>query len=345
MAQLTNTVKPLDPLAMGGAGPDAPVPGQPAQATATVVPGGPKTVNATAAPAATQGTDPTSSQSQVQTQGVRDTAPAAATATGIRALPDGSGGTVQVPPPGTTPEAPPPSSLPTFDSSSNLINTQIGPSNDPRTIGLQGQQDALLNKITSGPDRNAMAMDQYKTWEDATAPEFQHGITDATDAAAAHGQIGSGMLTNRYGDLSRQRVLDQTTARNAYMQDALGKSIGDRQTAFEDASSAAGTAYGQNVNSQNALRGERGYQSSKAEQALYNRIQQQMAEQSAQGQNFGQGLSTYGAGNTGDPTGAYQDASGQAGAEAQAAAGDTGALLRMLALQRAGAGQGLAPAA
>lgn len=287
-------------------------------------------------------------------------------ASGITQLPDGAGGAIPVPPPSVTgPPNPTPiitdagweGSLPgtsgipmsapstatgdpmvtppsTFGPDKNLINTQINPTADPRTLNLQGMQDATLNKILSGPDRNAMAKDQYSTWEAATNPGFEHSITDATDAAAAHGQIRSGQLTNRYGDLARQRVLDQTTARNQYMQQALSDSIGDTQRGFEDVSGAAGTAYNQGLTGREEMRGERGYQTSQAQQALLNRIRQQQAEAGAEAQSFGEGTTAYGLGRDGDPTGVYQGASGQASDEAAAAAGDTGALLRLLALRR-----------
>jgi hypothetical protein len=286
-------------------------------------------------------------------------------ATGITQLPDGQGGAIPVPPPSVT--GPPPTPTPlvtgpgwegglpgvtprglpttatgdpmttptsTFGPGQNLINTQINPTADPRLLKLQGLQDSSIDKILNGPDRNAMARDQYSTWEAATAPDFEHSISDATDAAAAHGQIRSGQLTNRYGDLARQRVLDQTTARNQYMQQALSDSIGDTQRGFEDVSGAAGTAFNQGLTGREEMRGERGYQQSQAQQALLNRIRQQQAEAGAEAQSFGEGTTAYGLGMEGDPTGAYQGASAQASDEAAAAAGDTGALLRLLAQRR-----------
>lgn len=284
-------------------------------------------------------------------------------ATGITQLPDGAGGAINVPPPGVTPVpynpipmtaagAPPAGPAPVvapdtggtvstsqFGPGGNLINTQINPTADPRTLSLQGLQDATLQKILNGPDRNKMAMDQYNTWDAATAPQLAHSISDATDAAAAHGQIKSGQLTNRYGDLAQQRVLDQTTARNKYMQNALDASIADTQTGFQDVSGAAGTAANQGLTGREELRGERGYQTSQAQQALLNRIRQQQAEAAARAQSLGEGTTTYGMGNEGDPTGALQGASAQSADEAAAAAGDTGALLRILA-QRRGTGSG-----
>lgn len=208
-------------------------------------------------------------------------------------LPDGSGGSVPVPPAAIAPPGvvPPPAAAPanpwdqtTFSGDSNVINTQITPN------GL--------------PDRNKMALDQYNTWDAETAPQLAHSITDATDAAAAHGQIRSGQLTNRYGDLARQRVLDQTTARSKYMQGALDSSIND------------------SANNRNEQRTERGYQRSLAEQAIAQRIAQQQAE-------TGQAVTQFKAGNSApDPTGALNDAASLAGGESAQSSSDMAALIR-----------------
>jgi hypothetical protein len=235
-------------------------------------------------------------------------------------LPDGNGGAIMVPPPQISP----------FSADSNLINSQINPTAGPRTMELQGLQDAALRRTLTGPDRNAMARDQYSTWEAETAPGFEHSLTDATNAAAAHGQLRSGMLTNRYGDLARQRLLDQTTARNRYMQQALEGSIGDTQRGFENVSGAAGRAFNEDLSGREELRGERGYQRSQAEQALLNRIRQQQAESQAESQDFGQGAELYGMGNAGDPTGAYESAAAGAGAAASDESAQMAALIRAL---------------
>lgn len=231
-----------------------------------------------------------------------------------------------------SPPAPPTGA--TFGPDSNLINSQVNPTNDPRTMNLQGMQDAQLQKILNGPDRYAMARDRYNTFTNATDPSYQHSIQDATDAAAAHGQIRSGQLTNKYGDLSRQRALDLTTAKDTFLQNALEGSIGDTQRGFADVSNAADTAYGQGAAGRNEVRGERGYQSSQAQQALINRILQYQAETGAQNTSFGQGADLYGAGNTGDPYGAYASASGQAQDQSQSSMSDIGALLQAMARRR-----------
>lgn len=222
-------------------------------------------------------------------------------------LNDGQGGSVPVPPaaiapPGVVPPAagatgaPPAGATPdpwnatTFGADSNVINTQIAPG--------------------AAPDRNKMATDQYNTWDAATAPGFEHSMTDATDQAAAHGQIRSGQLTNRYGDLARQRVLDQTTARNSYMQNALDSSITDARS------------------NRNEQRGERGYQRSLAEEAIARRIAQQQAESGQGQQDFNNAITQFSVGSQGDPTGALGDAAAQSGQEAQTSQADMAALIR-----------------
>jgi hypothetical protein len=236
-------------------------------------------------------------------------------------LPDGGGGSVPVPPASMAPEGVvPPAS--TFNAENNLINSQINPGADPRLSKLQGYQDTALDKMFNGPDRNAMALDQYKTWEADTAPDYEHAITDATDAAAAHGQIRSGQLTNRYGDLSRQRALDLTTARNRYMQNALEGSIGDIRANYSAAADAEAQANSEGRSARNETRGERDYQRSLAEQAIARRIAQNQAE-------TGTALTQYQAGNNlPDPTGALAEGAGLAGAESAQGSQDIGALIR-----------------
>lgn len=242
-------------------------------------------------------------------------------------LPDGQGGSVPVPPATLAPRM----VQDTFSADSNLIDSQINGMADPRTLKLQGMQDASLEKMVNGPDRNAMALDQYKTWEADTAPDFEHDITDATDAAAAHGQIRSGQLTNQYGDLSRRRALDKTTARNRYMQQALEGSIGDTRANYSATADAAAGAEASGRSARNEQRGERDYQRSLAEQAIARRIQQNAAE-------TGTALTQYQAGNSApDPTGALGEAAGLAGAEAGQSSADMAALIRAWLARQQGA--------
>ena len=249
------------------------------------------------------------------------------------------------------------------------------PSADPRLMRYRGETDTLMDKILHGPDRLKMAEGFYNDFNTATEPDYNRSLQDATDMGAAHGILHSGMLTNRYGDLAQRRLLDKETQKRAFLNQALEGTISDRNLALDQLQGVEKGIYGENSSDNEQLaaeranrqaliaahynqgqtalnnartnrdevRGERDYQSGLSRDAQSTRIGQYGAETGAENTDFGQGLSLFGAGNTGDPTGTYQTAAEQASLEAAAAAGDTAALLKLMAMKGA-YGQGLQPA-
>jgi hypothetical protein len=216
----------------------------------------------------------------------------------------------------------------TFSADNNLINSQINPAASARLLSTQGLTDQALQKALNGPDRFAMAGSAYDDFAKLAGANLGRARTDATNQAAAHGQIGSGMLTNRYGDLQERFEMNDQLARSGFLRDALEGTIGDRLNNANLARTAENSIYGQDVNSRNELRGERGYQQNLAEQAIAQRIQQAQMEQGQQQQDFDNAARLYGYGNLNDPTGAYQNAAALSSQEASGAASDTAALLR-----------------
>jgi hypothetical protein len=248
-------------------------------------------------------------------------------ASAIGQLPDGAGGAVTVPPPSMAP----PSVVPpmtSFSQDSNLINQQINPAASPRLLGAQGLTDSAVSQALTGPDRAQLGQQYYDTFAQRAQNQFGHALTDATNKAAAHGQIGSGMLTNQYGDLTQQFNLDNTTAASDFATRALEGTIGDRLNNAQLARANENSIYGQGANDRNELRGERGYQQNLAEEAIAQRIAQNQMEQGQQQQNFGDAATLYGLGNLNDPTNAYQNAAGLASGEAASSSADVGTLLR-----------------
>lgn len=287
---------------------------------------------------------------------------------------------------------PPPSD--TFSADQNLINSQILPTADPRVtqqqqagdaglaaqdaapdiappgadprlLKFQNMTDSLLQQLQSQPDRLGLAKQYYDTFQKQTEPDYQRSLTDATNLGAAHGRLGSGILTNSYGDLAERRLRDVEVQKENLLNSATEGTIADRQKMFENLSAAEQNAFGEAGANTNELqqerdarralvtqhysqadkaiadaasargeqRGERGYQQNLAEQALLARIQQQMAEGTATQQDYNNALAMFGAGNTGDPTGAYSDAAAAAGATSGQDANDVALLLRLLAQQ------------
>jgi hypothetical protein len=297
----------------------------------------------------------------------------------------------------------PPPPTDTFSADNNLINSQILPTADPRVTeqqqagdaGLQAQDiapdiappgadprllkfqnmtDNLLAQLQSQPDRLGLAKQYYDTFEAETEPDYNRSLTEATNMGAAHGRLGSGILTNTYGDLAERRLRDKEVQKQNLLNAATEGTIADRQRMFENLSSAEQNAFGEAGANTNELqqerdarraliqqhysqadkaiadaaaargeqRGERGYQQGLAERALLARIQQQMAEGNATQQDYNNALAMFGAGNTGDPTGAYSDAAAAAGATSGQDASDVALLLRLLAQRQAGAAGGSA---
>lgn len=280
----------------------------------------------------------------------------------------------------------------TFSMDDNLINSQILPTYDPRAaehdyagdLGLaeqdaapdiaipgadprllrfQQMSDDLLEQMRTQPDRYGMARKYYDDFSAETEGDFDRSLKKATDLGAAHGRLGSGILTNSYGDLAERRLRDKEGAKARFLNEATEGTIRDRQQMWENVSGAEQNAFGeagantdelqqerearrqlirehynqadrslsQGLTDRNEARGERSYQGGLAEQALMRRIMQQLAEGSMDQTQFDQAMRMFGAGNTGDPTGAYNDAAGQSAIEAAAAAGDVALLLRLLA--------------
>jgi len=91
-------------------------------------------------------------------------------------------------------------------------------------------------QITPGAmlDRFALANQQFDTFANATSPQYQAALRDATRAAAGAGRLGSGMLRTSYGDLANQRNQQLDTQRENLFQNALLGSVNDAQTQFQD---------------------------------------------------------------------------------------------------------------
>lgn len=157
--------------------------------------------------------------------------------------------------PTALPQAPTAPSAPTsFAPGVNL--TATNPATD-----LRGQT------ISPGPmaDRNKIAQTYETNWNNATAPQFQADLRNATSQAAGAGQLGSGQLRTSLGNLAYNRDVNRNAQESNFLNSALEGSIGD--------------AY-KNVAQAN---------------------QQQAFQSGLQNQTFNQGLQSLAAGNSGNP--------------------------------------------
>lgn len=218
-----------------------------------------------------------------------------------------------------------------FTADRNLIDSEILPTDDPRLLNLQGMSDTTLGRVVNGPDRLALAKQYLKASDDEASMQYDHDLTDATRRGASSGILGSGMLTNRYGDLFSGLQRSRDNNRLKYLTDAAGETMGDNLSAYGAASGAASRAFGEGVSNRGEKRGERNYERSVAEQAVASRIAQHKAEAEAEQQAFSNATRLYGLGNDNGPRSAYETAAAQASAEAGGASADVGSILRILA--------------
>lgn len=177
-----------------------------------------------------------------------------------------------------------------FGPGQDLRTTQINPTASPRLQATQGNVDTVANQLANGPDRFQLAQDRFKTYSDQTDPAFQASIRSATQQAAANGAIGSGMLGTTYGNLGLQRSRDLQNERDTLFNNALEGTIGDTRANAGILSGLEGQQYGEGVNDQNALRGERSYQNGMEQQAYDRGVQGLQLEDQLTNSQFGRGL-------------------------------------------------------
>jgi hypothetical protein len=121
----------------------------------------------------------------------------------------------------------------------------FGPGDDLRTTQIAPGQQANRYKI---------AGERFDQFAQETEPEYMKAIRKATQAAAAHGRLGSGMLTTDYGNLADRRASEMDRVRRSFLTDALEGSIGDDRYSREE------------------LRGERAYQHGLGRESIGDRI-------------------------------------------------------------------------
>lgn len=92
-----------------------------------------------------------------------------------------------------------------------------------------GAFDYLTKTIApgAGVDRLSLAKSNLENYNTATDPEYKASINEAAQGGAAAGQIGSGQLRTRIGDLALARTRDLSTQGTKFLNDATSGSIDD----------------------------------------------------------------------------------------------------------------------
>jgi hypothetical protein len=189
----------------------------------------------------------------------------------------------------------------------------IDPTNDLRSTSVLPDQ---------GVDRYQLAQDRFKTFSDSTDPEYQASLREANTAAAGAGQLGSGMLRTRLGDLALSRTRDLDTNKQHFLQDALEGSIGDARSNRDE------------------VRGERSYENSQEQNSHDRQVQQLELDDFLKNSAAGRGKTLLDSGYSGNPSDAYAYLSSLFGKSASDA-GSAAAGLVGASRQNQNAGTGL----
>lgn len=245
------------------------------------------------------------------------------------------------PPPGTTPAGgggSVPVSLNQFSPGADLRNTAITPGTDPRLASTQGQVDTARDALSTGPDRAALAAQNFQLLRDSTQPQYDAAVRQVGANAAKFGRIGAGMTTNELTSLDQSRERDLLQAQKGLSLDAAGSTLADRQAILSSLGGLEGQQYGEGASGRNELRGERGYQTDFAQQGLTNEQNRLGLEDTLTNSEFGRNQErarTLAAiGGSSDPTAALGGQADYYGGQAGASGQSVAELLANAAYQR-----------
>lgn len=192
----------------------------------------------------------------------------------------------------------------------------------PNMTTVNPSSDLRSQQITPGAslDRFALANQQYDTYASSTDPQYQAALRDAARAAAATGQLGSGMLRTSYGDLANTRAQSLQNERDTLFQNALQGSVQDAQTQFSD------------------LLAEQGYQTAAQNQAFNQGVTGASLQDQLTNSAFQRALEQATYGSSGNPADMYLTLSQLTGQQSGAAGSALSNLLGSMANASASAG-------
>jgi hypothetical protein len=125
------------------------------------------------------------------------------------------------------------SSIPAPTTGSALISLAAGAGTPYAGLATNtpGSSTDYTNKTITpgaGVDRLALAKSNFENFKTATDPEYAATLREAGQSGAASGQVGSGMLRGRLGDIGVTRARDLQTAQTGFLNDATSGSIEDQ---------------------------------------------------------------------------------------------------------------------
>ena len=144
-----------------------------------------------------------------------------------------------------------------YTAADTALDSTILPNADPRLAADR----ALVDKAAGGVanvDRVALAKQAFNTFKSETDPAYAATLQDAARFGAAGGQVGSGQLRTRFGDIGLQRQRDLQNEQDRLIQGATEGSISDSFNKLGALSGLEGQQYGEGAADRNELRTERG---------------------------------------------------------------------------------------
>jgi hypothetical protein len=154
----------------------------------------------------------------------------------------------------------------------------------------------------------ALAKSNFENFAQSTDPEYQATLRDANTAGAGAGQLGSGMLRGRLGDIATTRARDLQTAATQNLNDATSGSI-------DDAYKNIGIAQQQ-----------QGFQQSQQQSAFSQQQQTQAMQEALKNGDFQRYYQLLQAGYQGNPADTQLALAGDYGSQSSAAGAAAGGL-------------------
>jgi hypothetical protein len=149
-----------------------------------------------------------------------------------------------------------------------------------------GATDYTNKTITpgAGVDRMALANQEFESSAKASDPYYQKTLRDATSAAGANGQLGSGMERTSLGDAANLRNTQLDALRSNLMNTATEGTIGDQYKNIGIAQQ------------------QQGFQSGQQNTAFNQATQQAQLEEALRSGDFSRAATMLGMGNAGNPS-------------------------------------------
>lgn len=174
-----------------------------------------------------------------------------------------------------------------FGPGSDLQSTQINPTPSDRLDKLNTLADTAAQNVGGGQSRGQIAQQYLDAFDQAAQPQIRDQIRSVGQKAATFGRLGM-------GDTSVEALnpyTDYLTQRSAYAKQLAGDSasgdITDRLNNLQALDAAQGQTSNQDTSGRNELRTERQYQTTSAQTAIQNALEQWQAQEQAKNSQFG----------------------------------------------------------